>query len=608
MSIILLPLAFDIILIAPGVATSLLFLLKILPLGLITVVILRIIYSELLIKVLPYIYTKLQSIKNKFELEIDNSKKYGQATLTAVSLGATIGPSTFILIPYTIVRYGLPGIIGFILASFVSWLLAWRYSTMYYYAKYMMGKEVVGGPAFVKYGYGERDPRYLLSRFMMWIGNSALTAFNMLIVIDIFSVYLFKPILGFEMPILYKALLLLLLSLAVLALHRTWEHAISLQIYITLSFIILFLIHIIAIGNSLNITSSTITLSFTDTHLDFLIYILSASAYVYIVAFGFQEVIGLGENVRGENEFKKFKILKNSILGGSIIANIITLIYLIEFYILSNNGVRIPNTPIPILDMLTNIPILYWATLITILLGVFTTIVPVFVASLKHLEQLGKDFFGIRTTGVLPYVVIIIAWYLFTTGAEFLIHLTDFAVLVSLAFIALSEQVLCSKLKNRKKCRRIIGKGIALITILMAVMLASHSRNIAEQSIVFMWLSTVIIMALSYDLTIVELFSVFVSIIAIIFVSPIIALLTDLANLGILKPKDIPIYEVSFIGLWALYISVIAIIIHLTIKYRQLLKDIVGSIILWTLTLLEKTNLIIKSKIKSTESDDYNIV
>lgn len=87
MSIILLPLAFDIILIAPGVATSLLFLLIILPLGLITVVILRIIYSELLIKVLPYIYTKLQSIKNKFELEIDNSKKYGQATLTAVSLG-----------------------------------------------------------------------------------------------------------------------------------------------------------------------------------------------------------------------------------------------------------------------------------------------------------------------------------------------------------------------------------------------------------------------------------------------------------------------------------------------------------------------------------------
>jgi len=132
----------------------------------------------------------------------------------------------------------------------------------------------------------------------------------------------------------------------------------------------------------------------------------------------------------------------------------------------------------------------------------------------------------------------------------------------------------------------------------MVITIASHSRNIAEQSVIFMWLSTIIIIALSYDLTVIEFFSVFVSILAIIFVSPIIALLTDLANLGILKPEDIPIYEVSFIGLWSLYISVIAVLIHLVIKYRQLLTDIIGSIVIWILTLLEKYYVTISERLK----------
>ncbi len=587
MSVILLPLTFDMILVAPGVSTSLLTLLIILPLVLITIVVLRIVYIEFLSRVLPYLYKRMEELKHRFDFEVTHGRKYGQATLTAVSLGATIGPSTFILAPYTVLKYGFAGILGFILASVVSWLLAWRYSIMYYSIKKDRTREVVGGPAFVKYGYGEKDPRYLLSRFMMWIGNSALVAFNMLIVIDLLSFYMFKPLFGYDLPVFYKVIFLILLSFAILILYKTWENAISIQSYITLLFIILFIAHILFIGREFNITQPSLHFSLNGDLIDFIVYILSESAYIYIVAFGFQEVIGLGENVKGSTESERFRVLRNSIIGGAVIANFITLFYLVELYILQCNGVSIPSTPIPALDMLKNVPIVYWLTLLTIFLGVLTTLVPAFVASLKHLEQLGIDFFGIKTSGALPYVVIIIAWYLFTTGAEFLIHLTDFTVLVSLTFIALSENPLLSNLSGKKIIKKNIGKIIALITILMVITLASQSRSIAEQSIIFMWLSTIVIMSLSYNLTTVEFFSVFVSILAIVFVSPLMVLLTDLANLGILKPEDLPMYTVSFIGLWSLYISVVAVIIHLLIKYKDLLAEVFGSVMIWFTSLLK---------------------
>lgn len=156
------------------------------------------------------------------------------------------------------------------LASVVSWLLAQRHSIMYYYAKYKIKGEVVGGPAFVKFAYGDRDPRYLMSRFMMWIGNSALAAFNMLIVIELVAEYLFKPLMSFEMPILYKALLLLLLSILILALHRVWEHAVTFQLIITTTFILLFLLHMFTIYEGFTPALSPLTFNFNFDPLDFL--------------------------------------------------------------------------------------------------------------------------------------------------------------------------------------------------------------------------------------------------------------------------------------------------------------------------------------------------
>ncbi|MCD6209192.1 MAG: hypothetical protein J7J67_03285 [Thermoproteales archaeon] len=581
-STILLPLAFDMILIAPGISISLLSLLIMAPLGLIIVVMLRIGYTEFISKHLPSIYRKFESLKKKLEHTAEAGRKYGLATLAAVSLGATIGPSTFILAPYTVLKYGFAGVVGFILASVISWLLAWRYSIMYYYAKYKIKGEVVGGPAFVKFAYGDRDPRYLMSRFMMWIGNSALAAFNMLIVIELVAEYLFKPLMGFEMPLLYRALLLLLLSLLILALHRVWERAVSLQLVITTTFVFLFFLHMFTIYEGFTPTLSAPTFKFNFSPLDFLFSVLSAAAYVYIVAFGFQEVIGLGENVKGADADERYHRLKNSMLIGTIAANIFTLLYIVEFYALMSSGVEIPATAIPVLDMLKSFPTFYWLTLTAIMLGIATTLVPAFVAGLKHLEQLSMDFIGVKTSGVLPYVVIILAWYLFSAGEEFLIHLTDFAVLVSLAFIALSEHALRRKAGEKAKGKW-MGRLIAAVTLSMVLMLASTSRNIAEQSIMFMWLSTVIIMVLSYDLTLVEFFTVFVTATSIMLAGPLINLLTDLANLGILKSSDIPVYEASLIGLWSLYISLIAISIHLVLKYRDMIGDALFSFMLWLL-------------------------
>lgn len=130
-------------------------------------------YIKFLGRMLLYLYKRMERLKHRFDFKVAHGRKYGQAILTAVSFGATVGSSTFILAPYTVFKIWFAEILGFILASVVSWLLAWRHSIMYRSIKKIGSREVVGDPHLLSMDTGKRI-RDIFSRFMMWIGSSAL--------------------------------------------------------------------------------------------------------------------------------------------------------------------------------------------------------------------------------------------------------------------------------------------------------------------------------------------------------------------------------------------------------------------------------------------------
>ena len=574
----------NIILLTPGVSLGLASSLVATSLAMITIVIARVAYEEFFSKHLTPFFQKFF----KPHLTIVSEEKYGGWVLLAVSLGATIGPSTFVIAPYAVLKYGFMGVIGFILASIVSWLLAWVYSIMYYYSKYKLRQEVVGGPAFIKVAYSEKDPRYLLSRFMMWIGNSALSAFNMLIAVNLLSTYFYEPLTGSKLPYIGQLILLLILSLFILLLYNTWERAVKLQCFITLIFVIAYFTHMLWLAKVFPITFPKFNIP-VNGFSGLIFYTLTSAAYVYMVAFGFQEVMGLGENVKGENPEERFRILKKAMIGGATIANIIILLYILELYLLEGGGVVIPETAIPILDMLRDHTMLYWFTFSIIFLGIATTLIPAFVASLKHLEQLTHDFFKVKTTTFLPYFVIFLAWFLFASGAEFLIHLTDFSVLFSLGLIASSSYRLRVK-AGSKTGSRIPELTVSTITFLMFLTLAYVSREVAEESVLFMWFSTIAMVMLSYDLLLVELFTIVLGLFTTLFADSILKIILRMAVSGGMGTINIPLYESTIIALWILQVSLIAIMVHVVIKNIEFIKTSTFLLLDWFKKLLKSLN------------------
>ena len=102
---------------------------------------------------------------------------YGFTTLLAIGIGATIGSPLFIILPVNIVQYAFVSTISLIIAGTLSYMISRIYSGMYRYSV-ANNVEVVGGPGFVKMVTREKSLRYFISRFSMWLANTALAAFS----------------------------------------------------------------------------------------------------------------------------------------------------------------------------------------------------------------------------------------------------------------------------------------------------------------------------------------------------------------------------------------------------------------------------------------------
>lgn len=578
-NILFFPLGINILYLSPGLAKVLMYEL-IVPLIFVSILMLRItveyIYEgrvklplprALIARLSPPSIVRLPS---KLAREISGG--YGTLTLFFVSLGATMGPSTFVIIPYAVVKYGPLALLGMALASVSAWALAWRYAKMYYYSKRVGATRVVGGPAFVKYAYGGKHPAYMLSRITMWVGNAALSAFNLLIAVKFLSEYVLPLALGAKGIFPVELALLILLSAVPLLLHKRWRGAVRLQSFVGLLFLMLFLAHLGGLCAAFPLKPAlplpVLPLTVADLGVfDALLIVLASAAYVYIVVFGFQEVMALTEEAKGSEE-EKLKSIKAAMVGGAVVSCVLFWLYMYVYVLLTETGVQIPGeTVLPALDLVRQYPQLYWLTVAAVGLGVVTTLVPAFASALKHLKELASDFFGVEegASGVLPFIVILLAWYLFFTGTEFIAHLTDFAVLLSLSIIALSETGLGKKVTGGG--RHVISKAISLLTFAMFLLLAQSSPDIAWISALIMILSTAMVMVLSYDLVQAETFVLVICFMTIVFVGGFSRIIPVLAGTGVLSPQDLAMWEGVVVSLWVVNVIFFALLAHIAVKY-----------------------------------------
>ncbi len=606
--ILFLPFIMDLLLISPNLPVILLFFF-IIPLLLIVAVIFRILLARFSFKKIRVI----ESITGKIPFIKRPERKYGFSTLLAVSIGATVGPSTFVLSPYSVKYYGWYALPGMILASVSAVALAYGYSKMFYYSRLLKGK-IVGGPSFVGNAFGTKHYLYIISRFTMWVGNVALAAFNLLIAIGLVTEYLLPLIPGYSpsYAVLCKILLFIFLSLAVLVGHKHWEKMVVLQTCLTAMFLALLGIHTLSIFQYYDVKLESVLPSFNPSLSlipDFLMGVLVSAAYVYLMVFGFQEVQSLAENVKtvGKSEEEKlaeiYSMLKRAMVGGSLLSAFIFCFYISVYIALANSGVEIPETTIPALDIARKSFFSYLVTLTALALGVVTTYIPAFVAALKHLGELLSDVFLVKVEELRvrldPYIVIFFMGLLLMTNAEYIIRLTDFAVLISLAVIAFSEYALKRRVLGEKAGPLFKNYRIFLTTSIVGVIMAvfsAVSQEIAVNSVVFMIFSTLIIMFFSYDLLLVELFTIAMGALSLIITPPLVDVIMELAGYGLATPTDIAIAQALTASIWILRFIFSALVIHLVVQYKrevvQLVKALAGLLLELLRGIIKKTGFL----------------
>ncbi len=595
-ALLFIPLIMDLILISPNLPTLLLFFYLI-PLLLIIIVIARI----SLTKILGSGIIQAVSIKPKLGRR-RRERKYGLLTLLSVSIGATIGPSTFVLCPNSVKHFGAYALPGMILSSISSILLAYAYGKMYFYSK-KLGNKIVGGPSFVGNAFGVKHYLYMVSRFTMWIGNVALAAFNLLIIISLVTEYmlpLFLPWLDLSTnSILYyglKVALFILLSTIVIVSYEGWEKMVSLQSILTSIFFFLLILHIYFMATYYNVSIipplHELNFNPSTSGVESLILgTLTSAAYVYLMVFGFQEVQSLGENVKTKAEKPALmlkeaaSILRKAMLGGSLISSIIFILYISMYINMSEKGYEIPSTLIPALDMAKPSYPAFLITLSCISLGILTTYIPAFVAALKHLKELTSDvfFIPIREVRLDPYIIIAFMGLLLLTHSEYIIKLTDFSILISLSIISISELRLRSRFTRTKSklsldSIRIIFTSILILSV--ASIFSTVYQEVAINSIIFMIMSTLVLMFLSYEILMIEVFAVTMMFFSLIITPPLISVISEFASYGMATPADIAIAQALVTTSWIIYFIFIVLLVHIVIEHRQEISKMASGLML----------------------------
>lgn len=507
---------------------------------------------------------------------------YGFVTLLSIGIGATIGSPLFIILPVNIVQYAYVSTISLVIAGSLSFLISRIYSGMYRYS--VENKvEVVGGPGFVKMVTREKSLRYFISRFSMWIANTALAAFSAIFLFT-FTFSTLPAILsglGFPSIEAYATESIIIGLFAVWFVvnafyERKYLKAIG---YAQIVMIIIILILIVFQGLSLGVAGHwNFSGFFSAGRGNIPLEILENTGFLFILFFGFQEIqamvresmdtssIPVISKMLGLKPMPKEKYLTLAMQATVLVSLAIMIFNALTIYAVHPNLAALGSSTIPAIYVVSTFlgQKFQIVTISAFLLSTITTFVPAFIAASRHLRSLSEEGFFPRAVKNSSWVfTVVLILVLSLTQPGFLVNITDFMVLISLGMIALSPMWL----------RKITGKvstkaaGISLtastICFLVDLLLFPHNPNVVLLGVVAIILSFMMYDIISTGTIGLQIFVIFFDLAGFLMVSAFpteITLAVPAFLQSIIGRAIIPDYDLTFlllIGAFTVFINVI---------------------------------------------------
>ena len=404
---------------------------------------------------------------------------YGFFIILSIGIGSTLGSPLFILIPENALQYGIISTVSLLVAAITSIFMAKVYFDVYEFHK-NNGRDIVGGPAFVREAYGVSSVRYFISRISMWVANSALSAYCVIIFFDLLLIVIPDSSIGGSLISMVMVYAILGLFVVWFIINAFFEEK-FLRLIGKVQLIMMIVMAVILVAEETVILRKPAHLS---THLFFSFTgnwiedILIDTGYLFILFFGFQEIMAFQRNITDKSTIKipgikktiamdKDHVIKWSMIFTIIISSSINIIYSIAVLLTQSRGTGIEKSSIPafLIAQMTGGESWFVLMIIAFIIATLTTFVPAFLAASRHLKSLGED-------RIFPYSLTKYSW-LFTlvfiillvaSGESFLLSITDFMVLISLGFITISGTHYRKELGNIKGLLFPVMVGILTFT------------------------------------------------------------------------------------------------------------------------------------------------
>ncbi len=507
---------------------------------------------------------------------------YGFVTLLAIGIGATIGSPLFIILPVNIVQYAFVSTVSLVIAGSLSYLISRIYSGMYRYSV-DNNVEVVGGPGFVKMVTREKSLRYFISRFSMWIANTALAAFSAIFLFT-FTFSTMPAILnslGLPDVWTYATVSLLMGFFGIwFVINAFYERKYLKTIgYAQIVMIAAIVILIIYQGVSLGIVGQwNFTGFFSPGSENIPLDILENTGFLFILFFGFQEIqamvresmdyssIPVVSKLLGLKPMPKGKYLAISMQATVLISLAIMIFNALTIYSVHPNLNALNSSTIPALYVVSTFlgPRFQIVTITAFLLSTITTFVPAFIAASRHLRSLAEEGFFPRAVKNSSWVFTVVLIMFFSlTQPSFLVNITDFMVLIALGMIALSPiwlRKITGRISKRTAATSLV---VASICFLVDLLLFPQNPNVVLLGVVAIVLSFMMYDIISTGTIGLQIFVIFFDLAGFLMVSAFPTELTLAVPYflhSILGRTIIPDYDLRFlllIGAFTVLINVI---------------------------------------------------
>ncbi|MHB1470966.1 MAG: APC family permease [Thermoplasmataceae archaeon] len=438
---------------------------------------------------------------------------YGFYILLAIGVGSTIGSPLFIILPVNIEQYAIVSIISLLIATTLSLLMARIYNIMYRQIR-INRMQAVGGPSFVKMAIGPGSVRYFISRFSMWIANTALAAFSAIFFVE-FNFQVIPRILtalGFT-GILNSIVVYSITGIFIFwfILNSFFERRFIKQIgFIQVALVIILVAVIVYQAASLGFISSwNLSGILTLPQGNIVEDILENTGYLFILFFGFQEIQAMERETletgkipilsrihKGKLYSKETQIFA-SMFTTVLIASSVMILLAFALFSLHANFAAVSSSNIPMIYIAGQYLGILGETLTAaiFLIATITTFVPAFLAASRHLRTLGEDGFFPKSISSVSWIfTLVLIIILSLSNGSFLVNITDFMVLSSLSMISLSL------LWNRKRMvkKHITGSLISMI-VGAGCLIAAISVYFIDPSVVLLGAVAIVLSYMIYD-------------------------------------------------------------------------------------------------------------